>query len=246
MGEVSLTKKIILTSEIADWQETKANLQKPARQLWHGAAEFQDGTPAVDAPTNVWPVVTWWEKEEDEPIGLGNIDHTGRFRAAFSEAEMKALKGGEAWLTLTVGNQSVKPKRDGPRLAPGKFKLEADEVKPVKVSRPQVSYGRLLFQDGTPAVLDQKPWPSAEIFVDFSYTGIARVDPEGYFQTSLTPEQMESIARRKKQRPNVYIPSFTRRNSSRALHHYPVDSLAPEKKDAGVLRIPRPGPKKNP
>ena len=80
---------------------------------------------------------------------------------------------------------------------------------------------------------------------DFPYAGSCEPDAEGYFQVVLTLEQLEEL-RAQKPRQNVYVPSDTEQGSSTARFTYPPSLLAEHKTNAGVLRIPRPEPRKSP
>ncbi len=82
-----------------------------------------------------------------------------------------------------------------------------DKARPIKVTAPSYYYGRLLFEDGSPPVLDPPPWPGAEIMVSFPYGGQADFDAQGYFKLAMTAEQSELLLKRKDQR-NIYIPDL--------------------------------------
>jgi hypothetical protein len=105
---------------------------------------------------------------------------------------------------------------------------------PQRVARPAFYYGRVLFEDGTPPVLDRSLWKGADIWVDFSFNGPARPDSEGYFKVTFTPEQFEQM-KAQKPRNYIYVP-----NRAGAIESFPFDLLSTDKAKAGVVRIAKP------
>ncbi len=158
-----------------------------------------------------------------------------------SEKEIADLKNSMAWLTVTIGNFLVKAAKTDMRFPVEKLTRVEEQAKPVQVNVPSYYHGRLLFEDGSPPILDPAPWPGAEIMVDFPYTGPAIFDSDGHFKVSLTKEQYKKLAARKDQR-NIYIPSYQRKGSSAALYAFPASLLSQDKAKAGVVKIPRPEP----
>jgi hypothetical protein len=113
-----------------------------------------------------------------------------------------------------------------------------EEAKPQIVSGPKYYYGRILFEDGSPAILDPAPWPDAEIYVDFSYVGMARLDAEGYFKVFFTRGQFENL-KSQKPRKNIYRPA-EQRGRSFAADIFPAELLSQDKAKAGVVKIEKP------
>ena len=239
LKKISVRDHVIVESEFEDWPKSKAT--REARRNWHATVQFRDGGPAVDFEGGVQTTVTLWERDWKRGIQLGQLSNKGKFRAAFSEREIEALKAKTAWLTLTVGNYLKKANRDQDPILPWQnLALDEAEAPPVKVGKPRYYFGRLLFRDGTPAILDREIWRGAEISVSFPYAGgLMRPDEDGYFKVTFTPEQLEALKKRKV-RPNVYIPDLEKPNQSRALYVFPVEILSPDKESAGELRIDHP------
>jgi hypothetical protein len=242
LKQIEMPNNIILKSEIPGWPARESKVA-PDRKLWHAEVRFENGKPAADFEGHVSTSVTLWEKDEEHPIGLGGVGHKGTFNAAFSEQEVADLKSGQAWLTMTVGNYLTKPAKDDPKLTVGNLVLKPADARPVVVSQPGYFYGRILFEDGSPAILDPEPWPGGQLSLDFPYTGPTALDEAGYFKVYFTPEQFEEVKARKA-RKNVYVPSFEKKGNSTGLHAYPAHDLSLDKEKAGELRIPKPGPKK--
>jgi hypothetical protein len=140
---------------------------------------------------------------------------------------------------MTVGNRLTQPKKSDPRFPAALLALEREKAAPHKIYRPQYYYyGRVLFEDGSPAILDPNPWPGAEIEVSFPYARPATLDAEGYFKVVLLPDQFANLKARKPSK-NIYCPTVDR-NRSRAADAFPPGLLSQDKAKAGVVRIAKP------
>lgn len=238
LKQILLPANIILNNEIANCSlEGKAI--KPKRKVWHTKVQFEDATPAADFEHGLSTKVTLWEKDDETGINLGKINHKGDFFAVLSDDEIADLKLGESWLTLTVGNGLTETRRNHPKLPLDKLATDKQLVQPVKISKPKFYHGRILFEDGSPAILDPAPWPGAEIHVTLSYTGPATLDSDGYFKIYLSREQFEK-AKSDKVRKNIFLPNYEVKGSSTARFAYPVSKLSQDKKAAGIVTIPKP------
>jgi hypothetical protein len=105
------------------------------------------------------------------------------------------------------------------------------------VTRLGFYYGRVLFEDGTPPIVDSSLWKNAQIEVDFPFNGPGKLDSEGYFKVTFTPEQLEQM-KTEKPRKNIYVPVDV--NRGQAIEVFPFDLLSTDKAKAGVVRIPKP------
>jgi hypothetical protein len=220
----------------------KGRTTVPTRTLWHAEVIFDDRKPAADFENGLSTNVTLWEGDAQTRFNLGNVNRLGQFSAAFSEKEISELKAGKMWLTLTVGNQMTAPKKDDPKLPIEQMSPDRSKVKAVEVAKSRFYVGRLLFDDGSPAILDPPPWPGAEIFISFSYAGRITLDKEGYFRVFFTPEQFEEVKAQPIRR-NIYIPDPETKGRGTALYAFPAAKLSLDKAEAGEVRIARPRPK---
>jgi hypothetical protein len=109
----------------------------------------------------------------------------------------------------------------------------------VEVAKPKYYFGRLLFDDGSPAVLDPPPWPGAGISINFPYCSQITIDAQGYFRVFFTPEQFEAV-KEQRSRKNIYIPDFDTTGRSTARFAFPAAKLSLDKAEAGEMRIARP------
>jgi len=239
LKDLIIPEHVILNNKLKE-SALKTPAIQPERKLWHAELRFDDDTPAVDFESGLNTVLTWWDKDNDRGIQIGQVNHLGFIMAAFSEKEMNALKSGDSWITLTVGNFTTKAAKEHPRLPVEILTTDKEAAKPHAIAKPGLVYGRILFEDGSPAHLDGEPWPGAEIMVSFPYAGPANPDKLGYFQLYFAPDQLEALKKRKERR-NIYVPLVDERNHGRAFHTFPASKLSPNKDKAGVVKIPRPG-----
>ena len=242
--QITLPDNIILSNEVANCP-LKGKATKPKRKVWYAQVQFDDSTPAADLEHGLSTKVTLWEKDIKAGIKLDEVSYKGYFHVPFSDKEISDLKTGNSWLTLTVGNWATEARRDHPKLSIDKLALDKAIVRPVRINKPGFFHGRILFEDGSPPILDPVPWPGAEIMVDFPYAGSARIDSEGYFKVYFTMEQYEKV-KAEKIRKNIYIPSYEEKGIGTARFAFSASKLSRDKEEAGVLRIPKPGPKSEP
>jgi hypothetical protein len=241
--KIALSDSVILNNEATNCP-LKGKATKPKRKVWFAQVRFDDSTPAADFEHGVSTKVTLWEQNVKAGIHLGGVDREGRFHAAFSDKEIADLKTGKSWLTLTMGNWLTEARKDHPKLDVEKLSLDKKTAQPVTIAKPEYYYGRILFEDGSPPILVPAPWPGAGISVDFPYAGPPPIDSEGYFKLYLTKEQYENLRTGKVGiGKNIYIPDYERKNTSTALFTFPASKLSRDKRKAGVVKIPFPGPK---
>jgi hypothetical protein len=238
--QIAVPKNIIVKSEVPGWA-VESRATKPKRKLWHAEVIFDDKKPAVAFENGLSTKVTLWEEHAETGFDLGKVSHLGQFSAAFSEKEITDLETGKTWLTLTVGNPLTAARRSDPKLDLEHMSTDRLKVKPVEVAKPRFYIGRLLFDDGSPAILDPASLPGAEISILFPYAGIVTLDAEGFFRVFFTPKQFEDL-KAKRIRKNIHIPDFERKGCSTARHAFPATKLSLDKEEAGEFRIARPRP----
>ncbi len=237
LQQLKVPDNAIVHCELPD-APIKGKATRPARAAWHGRVHLEGASAESDIRQGLVLRITLWDDTSPDGIELANANAQGHFQIVFSEAEITALKQGTNWLTVTVGNYATAAKKEDPRFPVALLAREADKAQPFTVARPKFYWGRLLFEDGSAAILEPAPWPGAEIYLDFSYTGTAKVEPDGYFRIFFTPEQFEAL-RSQKPRRNVYIPMEERGRSS-AMETYPPELLSQDKAKAGVVKIAKP------
>jgi len=129
-------------------------------------------------------------------------------------------------------------RRDDIRLQAGKTTI----INLTVISK-NILYGRVLFRDGSPAVVKPSPWPDATTSILFYMgigrgRGIAEVDDEGYFALYLSDREVE-ILESGSGRLIIDVPTSEehRRNS---MGDFPFEKLSADKSKAGILKIGNP------
>ena len=228
LKQIVLPANIILNNEIANCPlEGKAI--KPKCAVWLTKVQFKDSAPAADFEHGLSTKVMLWKKNDEAGINLGKVTHKADIYAVFSDNEIADLKLGGSWLTLTVGNALTEARKDHPKLPIEKLATDKRLVQPVRISKPKFYHGRILFEDGSPPLLDSAPRPGAWIQVLFSFTGPVTLDSEGYFKVYLTREQFEKT-KSDKVRKYIFLPNYEEKGISTARFAYPSSKLSQDKK----------------
>lgn len=122
--------------------------------------------------------------------------------------------------------------------------LEADKTTTInlEVVSKNILHGRVLFRDGSPAVIKPTPWPGAKtsimLSMGFRARGLTEVDDEGYFSAYLSDREVEML-KSGKSRLIINVPtSEERRNKN--MGDFPFEKLAIDKEKARTLKIDYP------
>ena len=236
--DLTIPDNITLNSEI-DGIINKGRRIKPKRSSFYGQIQFKDSPTPIDFMIELRAAITLWEKDKPQCFKLTNAGRDGFFNIALSQKELSDIKSGKSNLRVTLGNWLTKAGKND-LVFPPKMLGAKSKIKPFEIDRPQFYYGRILFEDSSPPVLKPLPWPGAEISISFSYAGSSTIDNKGFFKVFFTDEQYKELMT-KKDRRNIYIPSYTKKNNASAKHIFPVSLLSKDKNKPGVIKIPRPG-----
>ena len=205
-----------------------------------GRITGKDGEPLTDFDVHVSNKVDW------NDYSGGYLDQYG-YRLSFSDVDGQFRIDG-----LAAGEYSIRVyKSDGTqRLPPRELDLQEGaianvifEVSPkTPVGSPAVDkrayYGRILFDDGTPAVFDPGPWRRAKVHVDV-LRGSGDVDDQGYFRADLTEKEFDSLVAQEAAY-GIYCPVPGEEGVSTEVAKFPVKLLSPDKNKAGVVKIFKP------
>jgi hypothetical protein len=211
---------------------------KPEREVYYGKLEFADGSPSSAFVEHAHGTITLWEQQSEDGIDVGSVNNKGYFSVPLSKEEMANLHAGKTWLTATIANSTVSASKADQRIPADALARDKDQAKAVKVAGLPYYYGRILFEDGSPPVLDPLPWPGAEIRVIFP-ADFVHIDSEGYFKLVLTAEQLGQM-KADAPRMNIVIPDLVQKGRSSARAIYPASLLSQDKAKAGVVKIPKP------
>lgn len=179
---------------------TRATEEEPA---WYGRVQFEDGTPA--ALPGATTQIVMWSQGYNEGCTIATVDEEGCFTARSSQDALQRLKSGDVWLTINITkSRRFFHKAQTERFPFGLMSTDKDKAGFLKMKRPKFYYGRVVYENGRPAVPPVAPWQGAGVSIRLRCTpatsnraGIAeRLDSlheQGSFSIILTEEQHEKI-----------------------------------------------------
>lgn len=241
INQLKLPDNIILRSDVAG-VTLKSDRSKPKRSVWHGKVQFT-GTAAPADTMVLMTQIALWQKDDLPGFKVSRADLKGFFSVALSEAELRDLREGRTWLAVTAGNWLTNAKRNDPKFPADWLAPSKEQTKAFSIPLPTLYYGRILFEDGTPPVMNPEPLSGAEIWMIFPYGSTASPDSQGYFSVYFTAEQYEE-AKSYKTEAKILIPEYGQAGQSRARFTFPAALLSQDKATAGVVKVPRPSPPK--
>jgi hypothetical protein len=208
------------------------------RSVFYGRVELGDASPEKTLGGGLKTYIIKWDEGAPAPTKVTEVERDGSFAVGFSDQDLSSLKSNKSRLTLNVVKFMLENTVHAEPL-PFEILVSDPNKAPVITINLPLYYGRVLYEDGTPAVLDSIPWPGARIRVDLK--GESEIDSEGYFQVYLTEKQRKGLeAGNLDDRGYVYFPYFEKRNSSRSVARFPANLLSPDKSKAGVVKIAKP------
>ena len=214
--------------ELRDGQETRLSVQDLTEKVWYGRVLFEDGTPAFLDPSEFTTQVIRVIPVEGGRLSMtiATVDNNGYFAIQLSEGDIEGLKSGATWLTVGVAANGLHAGMEGPMFPAERLALERDKAGVLTIPGPQVYYGRILYENGKPAVPLALPWPGAKVCVVLQ-TASYDVDKDGYFKACLTDEQFKQL-QDGQARLDVRYP-FYDRQALPIVGQYPCDLLARER-----------------
>ncbi len=131
---------------------------------------------------------------------------------------------------------------------PVEVKLEAGKETKInlEVTAENVYYGRVVFEDGSPALIKPAPSPGDKTSIilqiegDFMATGITQLDAEGYFMVHFNEKELENL-KTGKARLLISVPS-SQENWNESMREFPFDLLSKEWSRVKTVKVPRPQP----
>lgn len=226
--------------ELRNGQETRLDPTQAQERAWHGRVLFEDGTPAVMKTPELRTQIVTWGRGYTAGRTIAMVDSNGHFAALMPEEGMRQLRSGEAWLTVVVAEAHMFHEiEQGERFSVELLSLERDKAGIITIKRPQTYYGRILYENGRPAVLPVVPWPGAQIQITLRDARTMspgwmaqpihfKLDSEGYFAACLSDKLLREI---KEGRLEMAIshPSYAREMVSCFTGQYPNELLAKER-----------------
>ncbi len=205
-----------------------------------GRITGKDGRPLTDFDVHISNKVDWNDYS-------GGYLRQYAYRLSVSDVDGQFRVDG-----LAAGQYDIRVyKSDGTqRLPPRELDLQEGTIANVMfevsteapVGSPAVDkrayYGRILFDDGAPAVFDPGPWRRAKVHVDV-LRGSGDVDDQGYFRADLTEKEFDSLVA-EEGTYGIYCPVPDEEGVSTQVASFPVKLLSPDKNKAGVVKIFKP------
>ena len=123
-----------------------------------------------------------------------------------------------------------------------KLEVEKAAIVNLEVVSKNVLYGRILFRDGSPAVVKPTPWQGAKtsilLTMDSRARSAAELDDEGYFAVNLSDREVEML-KSGASRLIINVPTSEDRRR-KSMGDFPFEKLSEDKSKAGILKIERP------
>lgn len=214
-----------------------------------------DGSPATEFTVDVRNEVDWKDYSDQYLYQYGIrkyfVSPDGRFEISGLASGMSTVGINLAGKEFERAEVDLKYFRLVCELVDGKTtevtneeivkKNEEIAKKAVKTSLDEgVSYyGRILYENGKPAIPPASPWKGARVYAILRYTEatsthggrterLGDVDKQGYFTVCLSDEQLENI-KSGKYRIEIYHPSHEREFSSSPIGTFPVEMLTQDR-----------------
>lgn len=231
-------------------QRTEINTENAQEKVWYGRVMFDDGTPAVLELPGIETRIVRFAQGYAEGRTIAKVNTDGYFTAYISDEVMEQLRTGRSSLSIHFSKtnhfHSIRKEKFPVEL----LSLSADEAGAVRIRRPSVYYGRVLYENGKPAVPQIAPWQGARVYVILRYTDatsthgglteeLGNVDKQGYFTVYLTDEQLEYLENGK-YKIQIYHPSYEDERCSYPIASFPVELLARAQDSVRDYKIPYP------
>ncbi|MBE0534814.1 MAG: carboxypeptidase regulatory-like domain-containing protein [Phycisphaerae bacterium] len=234
--------------ELTEGKTTDITNAIEPKTAWYGRVQFDDGTPAVLSGMTT-EILQWWRGfEGGEPIA--KVDDKGYFMLPLSDDAVEPFKSEETWLTINITQSPhVFPKLQKQKFPFTLMSVDRENAQALKISRPVFYYGRILYENGRPAVPTAMPWRGARVYILLRCTpatwnsgGIAEslggLDDQGYFSIVLTNEQLGKI-QAGEYSLEIMFPSYEEDRTSGPVGKFPVESLARDRDSLTAYTLPR-------
>ncbi|MCK4818689.1 hypothetical protein KA005_23155, partial [bacterium] len=229
--------------ELQEGQKVEICAENAREKIWYGRVLFEDGTPAVPDLEGVETQIIKWFEGYSTGRTIATVNSDGYFTMLIPDKDIEQFKSGQAWMTVSIAKPGIHHEvQKGKRFPIELLFSERDKAGVLKIKRPKIYYGRILYENGKPAVSEVLPWQGARVYVNLRHLRHApanyyvrgvmerldNVDNEGYFAAYLTDKQIEQI-KAEKYSIQIYHPSYEERRVSFPIGRYPFEMLATEK-----------------
>jgi hypothetical protein len=221
------------------------------QSLYYGRAVFEDGSPAVVPALSLKPLICMGSEEGGIAAHMAEVGDDGTFVMALTPQEVQQINQGALSLGAVFAPSARRVSllsKESSLIALGSLGQSYSEPGVVKVARPPVYYGRILYEDGTvPATPTGR---SAMFGVSVGAPMVMRargsmgLDEAGYFAMCITTEDMERMTSQDRPYPifnGPPTPDSKGRRIRKPVGKFPLALLSLDKAKAGVVKIPKSG-----
>ena len=235
--------------ELRNGQRTELSTESAEEKAWYGRVLFEDGSPAVPDLPGLKTQIVAWGQDSTWGFTVATVDENGYFAALMPDEGMEQLKSGKAWWTASIAKVNLHHKvQKGERFPVELLSSQPDEAGVLRITRPKVYYGRILYENGRPAVPETAPWPGARVLAVLRYTPatsrsggmteeLADVDKQGYFAVLLTDTELKRI-KDGELKIQIYHPSYEEARHSSPIGIFPGKMLSAERDSVKGCRLP--------
>ncbi|MHC4742250.1 MAG: MSCRAMM family protein [Planctomycetota bacterium] len=189
--------------ELTEGQTIDITREMEADKAWHGRLQFDDGTPAV--MSGAVTEIVKWSKGFDEGRTVARVDQEGYFKVPLPDDALQRLKSGQSWLTINIAKSSrLFSKVQKEKFPFALMSMDKEKAGTLKISRPGFHHGRVLYEDGNPAVPPVMPWDGAGVSIRLRCKAatarsggirehLGSLDDQGSFSIILTGEQLRKL-----------------------------------------------------
>jgi hypothetical protein len=230
--------------ELVDGQRTDIAVKGEPEKLWYGRVLFDDGNPAVlDATGKKTQIIKWergrWEGGVSPGETIAIVDSEGYFNVSLSDETIEQMKEGKIFLTISLSDMQSVHSLQKEEYPVELLALSRDDTGAVEIGRPRLYHGRILYENGKPALSAGVVLRYIEATADDGglTEGLGGVDELGYFSAYLADEQVERL-RAGEYWLDIYHPSPEDERVSAPIGRFPPEMLSKELKNTQTYKLP--------
>ena len=212
---------------------------QPELRLYYGRIRSQQSDVGEARRKGLSTVIVRWDRGVPKGRRIAEAGDEGLCVVPIDDADIDRFRAGDSWLTVHL--TKVPWDLGDPNDEPFPFtKLSTDRSKAgtVVIGGPAKYWGRVLFDNGNPAILDPPPWPGAKVHIDIM-AGQNELDAGGYFFVLYgDTEYAKAVERDVKF--NIYMPVVDDPGSGRSVAKFRAEALSKDKTRAGVVKVYKP------
>ena len=252
LGHVDDSAKRKYACELSEGQILDVTEATEINKAWYGRVLFEDGSPAVLDLPGIKTQIVDWGPNATSSFSVATVDEDGYFVASMPDEDMARLKAGQTWLTVTIApDRFYHDVQKGERFPVEFLSSQREDAGVLRITRPTLYHGRILYHNGKPAVPPAAPWPWAKVTLRLRSTPatvrtggvterLASLDKQGCFSIILTDEEYEKI-KTGDYSLEIMHPSYEWERSSSPIGNFPVDLLSRDGGDTSGYILPAEG-----